>query len=229
MTDLDAVAKLLAAQPHNFDGETKQAYHASTRGLVANEIIRRVYGGQTMGQKLQEWFCKPLDVEAYFGLPEELEPRVATFTDYPFADRKRAKRDPEAGKDATAAPGAVPSFPPGMLEKQITLGKTFATFKVAEGVDLFNTRAGRAAEVPSANLVSTARSLAKIGAAIANNGTLDGVEILKKEVLDEASVPQETMDDAALPLPPTPFSTGGWAIFHGEASAFGLEAMFADF
>lgn len=106
-------------------------------------------------------------------------------------------------------------MPPGMAEKQIVLGKTFATFKVPEGTDLFNVRAGHAAEVPSANLISNARSLAKIGAAIANHGTLDGVEILSKETLDAASVPLETLDDGALPLPPTPFSTGGWALWHG--------------
>lgn len=85
MQNLDKVAELVAKQPHNYDGVTKQAYHASTRGLAANEIVRRTDPEKrTMGAVLQEWICKPLGVEAYFGLPEELEEKVTSFTDYPF-------------------------------------------------------------------------------------------------------------------------------------------------
>lgn len=212
MHDLDKIASYLARQPHNYDGETKQAYHASTRGLVANEVLRRVTG-KDMGRLLQEWIAEPLGVEAYFGLPEHLEERVAKFADYPFKDRPRAKTDPEANAPAASGPGLA--FPPGLAEKQATLMKTFGTFKTPPGVDLFDTRVGRAAQVPSANCVTNARSLAKIFATIANHGTLDGTTILSKETLDLASVSQETMDDAALPLPPVPFSTGGWAQWKG--------------
>ncbi|KAJ3021446.1 UNVERIFIED_CONTAM: hypothetical protein HDU68_009621 [Siphonaria sp. JEL0065] len=44
MVDLDALAKKIAGQPHNFDGEEVSAYHAVTRGWFLNEIARRATG-----------------------------------------------------------------------------------------------------------------------------------------------------------------------------------------
>ncbi|KAJ3212992.1 hypothetical protein HDU82_000001, partial [Entophlyctis luteolus] len=44
LTDLDAVAAKIAAQPHNFRGRNVTAYHAVTRGWYLNEVARRATG-----------------------------------------------------------------------------------------------------------------------------------------------------------------------------------------
>ncbi|KAI9268180.1 beta-lactamase/transpeptidase-like protein [Phascolomyces articulosus] len=40
--DPERFSKILAAQPHNFEGVRKRSYHATTRGWFVNEILRRV-------------------------------------------------------------------------------------------------------------------------------------------------------------------------------------------
>lgn len=50
-----------------------------------------------------------------------------------------------------------------------------------------NTKEWRAAEVPSTNGHANARSIARVYSALANGGSIDGVSVLSKEMLSEAT------------------------------------------
>ena len=105
--DLDLLAKKIARQKHNFDGNPIQAYHAVTRGWFVfpgpsafvtsrhlthashhqtrylNEIVRRVTKGKSMGQIMREEIAPKLGVDFFYGLPESYEDRVCRMVAYP--------------------------------------------------------------------------------------------------------------------------------------------------
>ncbi|KAF0540870.1 beta-lactamase/transpeptidase-like protein [Gigaspora margarita] len=82
LEDLDQLAKILAAQPHVFDGVPLRAYHAATRGWYLNEIVRRVDPKRrTIGQIVSEEILKQYDLEFYLLLPQSLWSRMSPLGD----------------------------------------------------------------------------------------------------------------------------------------------------
>ena len=73
--------------------------------------------------------------------------------------------------------------------------------------DLVNTRAWRAAEIPAANGHTSARGVARVYAALARGGELDGVRLLAPATIERAIEEQSRGRDAVLTLP-TRFATG---------------------
>ena len=58
------------------------------------------------------------------------------------------------------------------------------------GMRIVNTRAWRAAEVPSTNRHGNARAIARLSSALATDGTLDGVHVLAPETVARATAEQ---------------------------------------
>ena len=55
-----------------FEPPCKRDYHLLTRGLIANEIVRRVDPrGRTIGEMLRYHISQPLGAQVYIGLTEE--------------------------------------------------------------------------------------------------------------------------------------------------------------
>lgn len=75
--DNAANARALAAQTPLWEPGSKVAYHASTYGYLMTEVFRRSTG-KRVGQLIAELIREPLGLELHLGLPEELDPRVAT-------------------------------------------------------------------------------------------------------------------------------------------------------
>jgi CubicO group peptidase (beta-lactamase class C family) len=67
--------------------------------------------------------------------------------------------------------------------------------------EAMNTREWRAAEIPSANGHTNARSLARLYGALANDGELDGVRILQPETIANATIEKSYGEDAVLFMP----------------------------
>ncbi|KAJ3340360.1 hypothetical protein HDU93_007085 [Gonapodya sp. JEL0774] len=74
LQDLDALARRIAPQPHNYGGVTTKCYHAVTRGWYLNELLRRTMH-TTQGDLMRTWGEK-LGVSVFVGLPESAESRV---------------------------------------------------------------------------------------------------------------------------------------------------------
>jgi CubicO group peptidase (beta-lactamase class C family) len=69
------------------------------------------------------------------------------------------------------------------------------------GVQVVNTRAWRAAEVPSTNGHGTARAVARLYSALATDGRLDGVHVLGPETIARAITEQVNGPDLVLERP----------------------------
>jgi CubicO group peptidase (beta-lactamase class C family) len=69
------------------------------------------------------------------------------------------------------------------------------------GIGVVNTPAWRAAEVPSANAHATAAGIARVYAALADGGTVDGVRVVDSGALADAVTQQVYGDDLVLRRP----------------------------
>ncbi|RIB03587.1 beta-lactamase/transpeptidase-like protein [Gigaspora rosea] len=172
LEDLDKLAKILAAQPHSFDGVPLRTYHAATRGWYLNEIVRRVDPKhRTIGQIVSEEILKQYDLEFYLLLPQNLSSRVATFYHAPITEKiirmrhfllewwYKKNSDPFILESidindfrSKAFNSSVPGIPKPFEFKEVTKLETF-TF-----------------ECPSVTGITNAKSMAKLGAIIINNG-----------------------------------------------------------
>lgn len=157
-TDAAEVARLLAEQPPVEDARAERTYHALTYGWILGELVKRI-DGRTIGHFFADEVAKPLGLELWIGLPPGYEDRVA-----------RVELAPEweaiaAGEDALARSVANPMrFDPEHFP--------------------WNERRWLEAEVPAANAVGTARSMAIVYA------SLD--QLLKPSTIERARQPMTT-------------------------------------
>ena len=154
---------------------TQHGYHARSYGYLVGEVIRRV-SGKSVGEFLRTHVTGPLDADFYIGVP--------------------------ASEDARAAEVLAPPGPPSARMQQIlqdpTLLANRAFFNPPSPPALINTRAWRAAEIPSSNGHATARAVARIYGALACGGTLDGLRLLDASAIQPATVEQSCGLDATL-------------------------------
>ena len=149
------VAKLERQAPA-WEPGTDTSYHAMTFGFLAGEIIRRV-SGLSPGAYIAEQIAGPLRADIFIGLPDALEPRVAE----------------------TLGPKRPPT-PPDFAQSEIARS---ALRNPATGPMAPNRRPWRAAELPAANGQASAQGLARLYAALAEGGALEGVRVLSAETL----------------------------------------------
>jgi CubicO group peptidase (beta-lactamase class C family) len=173
----DPVVDALAAQRPWWEPNTGHGYHVGTYGWLAGEVIRRITG-MSVGAYVAEHIARPLGLELWIGLPEAQEERVAPLIPVP-----------------PPAPGApVDVFTARLLDPTTLLHKAFVNPAITAGV--FNERAFHAAEIPAANGIANARSLARMYAACI--GEVDGVRLLNADTLDKAVREQSAGDDLVL-------------------------------
>ena len=187
--DWDTVTSRLADTKPLFEPDSTHGYHALTYGWLGGELVRRVTG-RSIGDFVQENIVGPLGVELWIGLPAEHEPRVAHLMAHPLPEFP-----PEIAKFMMEHSG------PGSLgEKALSLNGAF-------GPGAFNKPEVHAAQIPGANAITNARSLATIYAA--TFGEVNGVRLLGEETRRRATT-SETPDgevDAILGHP-TVFAKG---------------------
>jgi CubicO group peptidase (beta-lactamase class C family) len=172
--DWDRVTGLLAAQKPFWDPGTASGYHALTFGYLLGEVLRRVTG-RTLGAFFREEVAEPLGADFHIGLPEEHDPRVG-----------------ELIPPSDAALGAE-------LDPESVAGKILGNPQVTALAS--RTRAWRAAEIPAANGHGNARAVARVAAAMACGGELDGVRLLTQATLDRTIEEQCYGTDLVLGVP----------------------------
>ncbi|HSL74621.1 MAG TPA: serine hydrolase domain-containing protein [Ilumatobacteraceae bacterium] len=179
------VVQALAAQAPMWTPGTQHGYHALTYGWLAGELLRRV-DGRTLGAYFAEEVAGPLGLEFWIGLPESEEPRVARLEQAPPAE------DPNVRAMMEQFMG------PGTLAYQaLTLNGALAV--EPDGDFAFNSRAVHATEMPAANGITTARSLARMYASTV--GPVDGVRLIGDDTVAAASAEAVNGPDAVLVLP----------------------------
>ena len=190
--DLMAITPIvdaLAEQRPHWKPGARHGYHALTYGWLAGELVRRV-DGRRIGQYFADEIAAPLGLDFWIGLPESEEPRVARLEQAP------PPTDPEAFAlmMQIAGPGTMgfnALFMNGVM--------------MAGPADPFNSRAVHATEMPAANGITTARSLARMYAATVSD--VDGIRLIDDERVATASAEAVNGSDACLVLP-TRFGMG---------------------
>ncbi|MDO8838912.1 MAG: serine hydrolase domain-containing protein [Parvibaculum sp.] len=176
MFDWPRMTAALAAQTPWWEPGTAHGYHVNTFGYLAGELVRRA-GGRTLGQILRDEVAGPLGADIHIGLPQTEHSRCAEFL-WPSVEIPR----PETSLDDDALMKWNTYWnPPGI-----------------SGAGWVNSSEWRTAEIPSTNGHGTARGIARIYAALANGGAIDGVEILSPAMLTEATTEQSFGRDRIL-------------------------------
>jgi CubicO group peptidase (beta-lactamase class C family) len=166
LTDGKHVAELLAMQAQSADPRARNTYHALTYGWLCGELLRRV-DGRSIGQFFAQEIAAPLALEIWIGLPAQMEPRVSTLL---HSHEWNAGPDSFDNEDfaADALLTSVLGNPPILA--------------AAEPMT-WNTRAFHAAEIPGANAIGTARSIARLYSCLARGGELDSVRLMSPETV----------------------------------------------
>ena len=176
------VVEALAAQAPIWEPGTVHGYHALTYGWLAGELVRRV-DGRTLGTYFADEVAAPLGLDFWIGLPESEEARVSRLAAAP------PPSDPAQLVELMQMMG------PGTIGfKALTMNGSLSALGAARNP--FNTRAIHATEMPAANGITNASSLAKMYAATVSD--VDGVRLLSPDVVRAASAQAVGGPDAAL-------------------------------
>lgn len=227
----DPAVEALAAMAPVWEPGTGHGYHAVTYGWLVGEVIRRV-SGRSVGRFVAEELAGPLGLDLWVGLPDEQQARVAPLTN-------RGPGGEAAGTPESAPPGEGKDLASMIRE---FLGPDALILKALGGASevlvqegMFNRPEVRAAELPAANAVTNARSLAKLYAATI--GPVDGVgPLLTPEQITAATTAQTSGADQVLMFETSfglgymlscPFSPYGGPRGFGHSGAGGSMA-FAD-
>ena len=165
--DWQTIIYALERQPPWWPPGERFGYHVNTFGFLIGEVVRRA-GGKTLGTLIREEVAGPLGADIHIGLAREHHGRVAEY------------RWPAAAAAAVAPP------PPEADAFAQMRWKAYWNPPGFSGAHWVNTAEWRLAELPSTNGHGHARSVARIYAALAKGGVLDGVRILSEETLSEA-------------------------------------------
>jgi CubicO group peptidase (beta-lactamase class C family) len=170
------------AEPVHPPGE-RSGYHGLSYGFIVGEIIQRVTG-QPFSRMVQEQVAEPLGLDGlYIGAPEEALPRAARLI---IPERGFLLEGPVVVERAASALQwvlarfGVDTHVGGLLELS-PRGLSSLDFSASETL--------RAA-MPSHNGLFTARALAKMYAALAGGGEVEGVRLLSEETVRRLSETQ---------------------------------------
>lgn len=180
----DPVIEALESQAPLWEPGAAHGYHAITFGHLVGEVVRRI-DGRSLGTFFGEEFADPLGLEFWIGLPEELEPRVAPMIpmgadvlgDFDLAD--------VLGPDA-------------LMIRAMSLNGAFDEDLAV----VANTREFHAAELPGANGITNAPSLARFYAGLI--GPVEGGPpdaLLTPEQVDVARMRQTSGFDRVMSFP----------------------------
>ena len=143
LSDWDTMVDALAEQAPWWEPGRGHGYHGVTFGHLVGEVVRRV-DGRTIGEFLVDEVTAPLGIDCFLGLPAAEDARTATMVLAPIEGPTFFSR-----WDADSLGPKSFGNPPDCNDPSHT-----------------NSRAFRAAEIPSANAHANARALARLYAAL---------------------------------------------------------------
>lgn len=177
VADPRRLSPILAAQVPAWRPGTRHGYHAITLGWYESELIRRTDpAGRTLGRFLADEIVAPAGLDLHIGLPASVgRARVAHIHNW-------------ARAETMLHLGVMPA---GFVGASLNpVGLTARTIAVPRGVNPFNGDYNRddvrAVEIPSANGIGTARSVARMyGSAVRGDAEVP----LSKDVLKALTAP----------------------------------------
>ena len=196
--DWSAVTEALAASVPMWEPGSQHGYHAVTYGWLVGELVRRV-SGKSLGTFFRDEVAGPLGLDFWIGVPDDQLGRVTPLI--------------PMGPPPGIVFGEPGSPQPGMIAMlQMIMGgdSLIARALTAPGGAMcdeneWNTPAVWQAEIPAANGVTNAASLARMYAATV--GEVDGVRLLSEQTVKSATQRQTEGADAVL-IFELPFASG---------------------
>ena len=152
--------------------EAGHFYHAMTYGWLIGEVIRRITG-LTPGAYVRRELAEPLGLRTWIGIPPSAHGSVA-WMEPPLPDVDT--------EDARVNARIAAENP--VLERSVTMGGAFA-FPAQDGFVTFNDPRIQEAEIPAANGISTARSLAALYAQCVSD--MDMPRLLRPASIEDAT------------------------------------------
>jgi CubicO group peptidase (beta-lactamase class C family) len=202
--DWDIMVHALEEQEPFWEPGTRHGYQFWVFGWSVGEVVRRV-SGKSLGRFFQDEVAKPLGLDFWIGLPEEIEPRVAKII--PFDPQQMM--DMPFMKTAMADPNSIPG-----------LCMTNDGGAMMAGIDV---RAFHAAEIGGAGGITNGRGLADMYAPLASGGSLKGVDLVDRDTLARMStVSSATGQDMTL-LIPMRFALGYMKSFDNRRQPVGMQ------
>ena len=162
----------LAAQTPKWVPGTAHGYHAITYGWLVGEVVRRITG-KSLGTFFAEEVAGPLGLDFWIGLPEREEHRILPMIEVDLEDPNLEPKG-ERAKEMLAAATAPKSY--------LTQEQTTSPLNM-------NSRAFHAAELPAANGITDARSIARMYASLVGDG-VDGIRLFNNDTVKQASTEQ---------------------------------------
>jgi len=179
--DWEFMTNLMARERPFWKPGTAYLYHPFTYGWIGGEIIRRAGGGIPVPTLLAQRVTGPLDAEAWIGIPDAVQPRVA---DLSLEQEYPPEIDPaELGEDDLALASA------GWM----TMGAALPARFVDPGIG-FNDPQIRGGVIPAAGGIGTARAMATIYSAAVCQG--EAITLLNEDILTDMRVVQSETDPA---------------------------------
>ena len=171
------VVGALEVQKPLWEPNSAHGYHVGTFGWLTGEVVRRV-SGKSVGRFVAERIAGPLGLDLWIGLPQSETSRVCPIIPQP-----------------PPAPGTpIDEMTARLIDPSTLLHRAFANPFVPPAA--FNSPALFAAELPAANGITNARSLARMYAACI--GDVDGVRLLAPATLAQAMRVQSAGEDLVL-------------------------------
>lgn len=170
--DYERMIKVLEQQAPAWPPGSKGAYNTVNIGYLLGEVVRRVTG-IPIQKFLRENVCEPLGADYQIGVREADLDRVAELT-------------PNKVGNAMLKEGG---------DGQSNLARAWKPMPVPFGTQAQNSREFRQSGIPSFGGFGEARGMARIYAALANGGEIDGTRILSRAAVERATSLQ--WDEAA--------------------------------
>ena len=185
--DWDTMTDAIAGTDPWWPPGSRHGYHSNTYGFLVGELARRV-----TGRLPAEWLrpvAASLGADLAWALPPAEQARCA-----------------DVVWQSLEAPGGGWPDPAALPDEQAMIVLSYVNPPGFSSIGVVNTPAWRGTQVPSTNLHATARGIARVYAALAAGGRLDGVVLCDADVLAEAVRPQSE----------------GWCPFLEREVSFGL-------
>jgi CubicO group peptidase (beta-lactamase class C family) len=199
LLDWEAMVHALEGAKPLFEPGTQNGYHAVTFGYLVGELVRRT-SGMTITDFVQTEIAQPLGLDGcYIGLPADELDRLAELLEPPASETNMFTGAASGGSGGN---NLLAQFAEAMgieISIEVMRGALGDTPTLA----LLRQRDSARFPIPAANGCFTARSLARLYAALAGGGALDGVRLLSEATLARATTIQNERPDLVVIFPMT--------------------------
>lgn len=215
MLDWEHMIQAIEQTPPAHPPGARTGYHGLTFGFLVGEIIQRVTG-KKFSALVQSEIARPLELDGlYIGAPETEIPRAAQLI-FPESTRRLSKTSFGQVLERQAARLSRRLRALGVDSDLVSIFDALAPRGISD-FDFGSPESLRVA-IPAGNGLFTARSLARMYAALANGGELDGTHLMSPDTVSAASTLQAPTGRHSV----IPFDMRWRLGYHGVATTRGF-------